>query len=650
MRMKKGVVYACLAGVIAMTCFMGSCKKTPDLSDSSESETIKEVPVYTEPSFADTDIVLAENGHTDYKILVPDEYDWRIQWAIQELTTYFKGTTGINLLTVSDSDAVVNNDSKYLSLGNTQLANQLNTQLSVDEYTEDGHYIKRVGNSVAIMAANDWGIYYGTLYFARYQLGVRYYATDTIVYSDYKQTPLYLKDFDWKNIPDFAQRSVGLADTMGEMADLRLGNESYFGRNWIGWAHTIFNLLPPATYKKDHPEWYAASGNQICYTNMEMRDELVEVIQKRIDDCSYKNINLEIGQMDGMGEKCVCSNCIAEENTYGGWSGVQMRFINDINDRLQAWLKTAYPEKTLKLCVFAYYDSADPPVIKNADGTYSPVHESVVAHENVGIMIAPLGADWSHSLWDETHNKRWAEIMKGWQCINADLYVWTYSTIFTNLLIFHDNYSYVKESYANWKDMGCIYIFDQGASAGNAMAFRELSAYVRSQLLWDTDADVEYYMDEFVDNYYGAGAPYIHQYLDMLRTRMRLIERDKNANGELFQILTYTTDQPELKGKEFWPREWLENAIALFDEAIEACESIEDETQRSLMIKHIKKERLSPIYLLMEIYRTELSSKDCLYYADTFVEDCDLNSITTLSEGGETVIKVTNDWYLEAEK
>ena len=650
--LKKFLSFTCLAVIMLTSCMFSSCNENNGSENVNPYPPSNRVPeenvTYSfEPSFQDTDIVLVEKGETDFKILVPDEYDWRIQWAVADLTSYFKKSTGITLKTVSDGSVNADNG-KYISLGRTQLSEKLNITFDKKEFGEDGHYIKTYGNSLIITGADDWSAYYGVLNFLRYNLGVKYYAWDYEFIADHTSDTVYLKNFDWKNIPDFAQRALGLANVRGEMADYRLGNESYFGRNWIGWAHTVFNLLPPTTYKKDHPDWYAASGNQLCYTNMEMRDELVKNIKKRIAESSYQNIYLEIGQMDGYG-KCICAKCKAEEQAYGGWSGVQMRFINDINDRLQAWLKTEYPEKTLKLCVFAYFDSAIAPVIENADGSYSPIDSSVVAHENVGIMIAPLGADWAHSLWDEKHNKHWAKMMNSWKSIGADVYIWTYSAIFTNLLIFHDNYSYLKENYMKWKDMGGIYVYDQGTEFME-IAFCEMSAYVRSKLLWDVDANVEYYINEFVENYYGAGAPYILKYLDLVRTRMRLIERDYNDRGEIFKILANTLDQPELKSAEFWPREWLENAIALFDQAIDACSEIEDETQRDLMVKHIKKERLSPIYLLMEIYRAEISSKDCLYYADTFVEDCDLNGIVYLSEGREPVIKVTNEWYLTAAK
>ncbi|MCH8962875.1 MAG: DUF4838 domain-containing protein, partial [Bacteroidetes bacterium] len=51
----------------------------------------------------------------------------------------------------------------------------------------------------------------------------------------------------------------------------------------MGPVHSYYHYLPPVQYFKDHPEWYSlvdgervSSGGQLCLTNPEMLQELVE--------------------------------------------------------------------------------------------------------------------------------------------------------------------------------------------------------------------------------------------------------------------------------------------------------------------------------------------------------------------------------------
>jgi hypothetical protein len=168
-------------------------------------------------------------------------------------------------------------------------------------------------------------------------------------------------------------------------------------------------------------------------------------------------------------------------------------------------------------------------------------------------------------------------------------------------------------------------------------------------MMWDTDADVEYYANDFIDNYYKAGAPHVKKYFNLLRTRYKLIERTLNEQGESFRLLSFVRTAPEMLSEEFWPKDWLLSAIQIFDEALVECEKIENEDEREKAIKRIKAERLSPIYILMELYKYDLTNADVQYYIDEFREGTELNGITTVGQIG-TVFATLADWMSALEE
>lgn len=84
------------------------------------------------------------------------------------------------------------------------------------------------------------------------------------------------------------------------------------------------------------------------------------------------------------------------------------------------------------------------PVIKNADGSYSPVDDSVVCRDNVCVFYAPIDADYSHSFY-ETENASFAETMDAWRALSDKLYLWLYSTNFHYYLYPFNSFNSMQE-------------------------------------------------------------------------------------------------------------------------------------------------------------------------------------------------------------
>ena len=658
----KKKVFLIMAICMAATSLLAACKKPSEtqasndnfVTDGSYGAWEFDPTLSTEYAPEDTDVVLAENGTTEYCIVVPAQTPWQVTQARQELNLFFEQSTGVQMPVVADTNLTFDSSKKYVSIGNTTVYQGSGMNLTYEEYEEDGFAIRTFGSTVIIAGAENNSMLYGIYDFLRYNLGVRTWSNDEFTIP--KHDKVYLKDFNYKSVPDFDSRTLGIwYNRYPEILQYRLGLNHNNGKNLLSWCHTSFQLLNPAVYQAAHPDWYYPNyagqeemkkPQQLCFTNTEMKAELINVLKARVEKTSLKYASMLITQEDNTGF-CDCTNCKAEIDAYG-YSGLLMRFINEIADTMNPWVEETFQgEKEIKWVVFAYGKTADPPTVKNKDGSYSPVDASVVAHKNVGVMVAPLGSDWSHSLVDSEHNEQSSVIFEGWQVIEPTFYIYTYNVVFDNQFIFMDSWSYVKQSYQLFKQIGADFIFDQSASHCN-LPFFELTTYVRSRILWDLNTDVEKEIDAFIHAYYKAAAPKVKEYFDLLRTRYRMIEMEMAEKGEKFWLPSYVRYDSKLLSEEYWPKEWLLNGIRIYDEALQLCSQIEDAEERAKAERRVKAERLSPIYLLMQLHRTTLSNVEIAHYIEVFKEGCELNGIGYYTEHGinqgDTIKKLLDEW------
>ena len=641
--MKKSVWTTIVALGLATTCFLSACNK-----GKTEEKQYKTVTNTTDLDYkpTDTDCVLTQNGKSDYKIVINDEDNIRgdLQYASSELQSFIKQSTGAILPIVQDTGLTFNESSKYIVLGENDVSKASGMSLDYEEYGEDGSYIKTIGNSVFINSVLYPGAIYGMYEFLWYNFGIRIYGYNEVKMPNHTQDTIYLKDFDYKNIPDFAERVIDVDKRYDATTAYRLGYNLGTGENWYRWCHTHFSVMPKNKYFAEHRDYYSHDGTQLCLTNEEMIAEFIKNMQSIIETSPARRETpgyFELGHEDS-NTFCECERCVKVASENGGRSGVMMLFINKIADTMNPWMEENYPGVSIKWVTFAYGPTVEAPARKLDDGAYEPWNDDVKPHKNVGVMLAPLSCDWAHDLTDPVYNERWATALAGWKSLNPEIFVYSYSVIFDNLFFFMDNWDTCKTQYQMWKEINAVFFFEEGGNRN--MPFYELKNYVRSKMMWDVNADVEYYINDFIDNYYKAAAPYVKQYFLRLRTNYQLIERSLAEKGENFRLRSFVSNAPEMISKEYWSMDWLLSGIALYDEALKACESMPDGEEKDNAIKRVKAERASPIYILMAIYGPELSAGDIRYYIDEFREACEINDITSCGQVVGSVQKVLDGW------
>lgn len=438
-------------------------------------------------------------------------------------------------------------------------------------WREDEIAIRTAGNAVVLDGHPLRGPLYAVDSFLEDALGVRWWtSTETewpkavptglpaleIRYAPkirYRET--YYKDgFD----PDFKVRLKGnftsrtryLFEDVWRIPPEKGGDSTllyYEGRSSS--YHSFFEVLPPARYFKDHPDWYSLVGGvrepnarrgQLCLTNPEMEREYVSELRKLL--LANPNVDfVQVSQNDGNGA-CECARCRAVEDEEGGaHSAPLLRFVNRVAERLEK----EFPR--VMFDTFAYLYTRRPPTKTR------PRH-------NVTVRLCDIECDFRKPLAELPQNKSFVEDLAGWKRIAAGrLYIWDYVTDFTSYMMPHPNFRAIGPNIRLFADSGAVGVFEQGDALCDGGEFWPLRQWVIGHLLWNPERDAEQLKNEFLVGYYGPSAgPVLGRYLDLLC--------DEAASGER-PVGCY---HPNVSG--FLDSSAIRRLLALMDEAVAAAD------------------------------------------------------------------------------
>ncbi len=563
----------------------------------------------------------------EYRLLLGDPKESLHAYIREEATEIFFALTGENI----PIDEVATAGKKYISLGNTSLARAEGvTPQGITRV--DGYTISVKNGHIFVLAEDNYGVLYG-LYRLFELMGVTFYAEDE--WSAPEDGVLAVEDCSITENPSIENRVRGMSYSIAPKSyETRMKYNIGDGRSWITWAHTHFAILPKERYYLEHKDWYNPEGNQLCLTNEEMRAEFVKNVKERIDRYDMEKSSthfLMLGHEDN-GSFCSCERCRASNAEYGGAAGTMMNFVNAVADEVNAFVKERYPTKTVKTVTFAYGPTVTPPVVKTEEG-YAPVRSSLVAHENVCIMIAPLGSDWYHSLTDEKYNAQTALALKGWSALNAEFFIWTYGSVFDDLFIFIDDYEHLQESYQTFERCNASYIFDEGSNE-RYVCFEELSNFVKGRLMWNTHADLPALIEEFTTAHYKEAKEEVFEYFNRLRENYRRLNAQAEEKGEILALRSYVRTNPDYRSEKYWKKQFLLECVDLLNKGLRKAEKIKDKRVRKKVCRRVRAQRITPVYLLLELYFGEFEESFLKWLTDTFEGDCRENKIFYYKEHG----------------
>ena len=586
------------------------------------------------------------DGKTDYKIIVGT--DTQEVWdAANFLGKYVLKGTGVKIpVETYKQDITYNANSKYIVIACPELFDAAGLTMPTDNIGQAGYYIKSAGNSVFIACVGMYGYQNAVISFMHHVIGYEMYSADVVVFEKTGET---LPDLDIVEKPDIEYRSP---------SNYVIKTDERYGMGFLNFSdvflpssgpwHNTFEYLPKEEYQAQHSDWYSADGEQLCYTahgNETEYNAMVDEVYKKIVEymAEKPNIsNIAFTQQDKR-QQCTCDSCQEILKDYNTISAAILKFCNEVSRKVQAHLEeeaeaNGTAKRELNLLFFAYQNSEKPPVVKNADGTYKPIDESVVCDEHVGVCIAPVDSFYNKSFYDDA-NSSIAENIRGWGVCSQKLYMWLYETNFNYYFYPLNSYDSMIETYRFCFEQGAIYMYTEGQHNQPAVTcFGRFKQYLDAKAEFNVNVNFNDIADVFFKNYFKEAAEPMRQFFDELQGQLRYIEENYSAfiPGGIYD---------HIENEQFWNKRTLEHWLELCDEAYAAIEPYKtrDEELYEILRKNIMLETIFPRYALIRLHPGGYSASELRQMQLSFKEDAVELQIKRYCEGF-SIDEIFNMW------
>ncbi|MBR2023472.1 MAG: DUF4838 domain-containing protein [Clostridia bacterium] len=596
----------------------------------------------------ETDTIFIKNGQSDYKIVVGETTEAQQSASFMQSRLY--DATGCSLPIVDSSQVEWTASGKYIIIDSSALFNSANLTMPTDDLGTAGYYIKSIGNSTFLMCKNKAGYQYATLAFLREIVGYDMLAFDTVIYE--KSGEKFL-DMEIIEAPDF------------ELSVNRLTyatNDYYYGMGqtdvasaWAkvggGYIHNSFKYLPPDDYAKTHDKWYSEGEMQLCYTAGGDEDEyqkMVQTVAEKVKATLDENPNLfdvSISVQDNT-TSCACDGCKAEYAIYGCDSAAIIKFANNVASLVDSWYEQEATENGTKkrefFFAFLAYNKYFAPPVKLVDGKYVPIDDTVKCNDNVGVWLAPIGAKYNYSFYEE-ENLQASEQIKGWASLTDRMYFWLYQTNFNSWLYPYNDFESILETYRFCKNYGAVYMFNQsqstqGTSIDAMTGFHVFKLYLSKCGMFNVNVEYQDVLNKFFKYYYQDGADAMREYYDSLCVWLEYLQRTypEFSSGNIYSLY---------ENEKFWPKKQLDQWLDLIDKAMQSIEKYKttDKDLYEKLYNHILKESIFPRYSLITIYKGMYAPSQLTAMRKSFKSDCALLGLDCYAEGDYLSVKYS-EW------
>ncbi|PQJ11084.1 hypothetical protein CJD36_014035 [Flavipsychrobacter stenotrophus] len=561
------------------------------------------------------EIVLVSNKVSEYKIVIPSQPSALEQRAAKVLQNYIQQISGAQLPVVR-GDAGAGNAALYL--GHTQKGDRMHP----GKLAAEAYLLETRGKDLFIMGGSGKGLIYGVYALLENNMGCKKLANVPAFVPSAATIKIPVLHEEVK--PQFEYREC-YYPASADAEYLEWNRLQKFEDLWGLWGHSYNKLVPPATYFKSHPEYYALvkgvrQPSQLCLGNDEVYKIVVADMKKRISD-NPDAIYWSVSQNDDIGY-CECDKCKPVNDEQGTPAGSLIKFVNKVAGN--------FPDKKITTLAYAYTHKA-PKSLKPA--------------ANVYIFLSNIEAYRDKPLSEEGSAAQFRTDLKGWAALTPNIFVWDYITQFTNYLAPFPNLHTLQPNIQYMKDNGVKGIFAQG-SGDTYGEWAELRSYLEAKLMADSKADVKKLTADFMTNYYGPKASKnLLAYINIMQEKMLTSNRKLDIYGNpINEYRSYLT--PDL----------IEQYGTIFDLA-------EGEVENNPTLQdRVMKARLSLEYTVLQQAKFYGIEKHGIFEKENngewvpkgkfrdpkhlraFIDNCNKAGVKELSEGGLTPDKYAAEW------
>ncbi len=503
-----------------------------------------------------------------YQIVVSAHADTLEEQAAQQLQQYLSKLAATEISVLAENEY---KGKKAFYIGKTDYAKA--KKVDVTRISGDGYIYKSDGKNLIIAGGTKKGVLYGVYDFLE-GLGFRELAPDYVYIPKVKKSNLGKMDLTFN--PSITYRTT----SYGQMGDPEYSdwNKLSSRSDWGLFVHTFNTLVPPRQYGQNHPEYFSLingvrkPGTQLCLSNQEVADVLVASLKKKIAEnpaATYWSVS----QNDN-DQYCQCDHCKALNEKYGSVpSGSIIYFVNKV--------AKAIPDKIIS--TLAYWYSRKAP-------------QNIKIEPNVNIMLCNIESSRQAPVYET--DPAFSKDLKDWGALTKDILIWDYNIQFTNYFSPFPNLFTLKPNIKFYTDNNVNALFMQ-ANNEAAAEMALLRSYMICNLMWKPDADEDTIMNEFLNDYYAAAAPYIRQYIDSMHQSLV-------KSGMKLNIFGGPIDAKEA----YLSGEMMSHYKQLFDEAEKTVNNDPE------LLRRVQVARLPVMYAAIQIGRTEINTPRSLYQRD----------------------------------
>jgi len=436
-------------------------------------------------------IYLAAAGLSDYSIVIPVNYTKKEQKAASIIADYFKKVTGASIAILPEDKY---KGFKAIYVGQTSKHNPL----AGDVQNGESLLISTTKKEVFIKGGSGQGIIYAAYTFVEKYLGCRKYDEGPAICPHINELALQ-QDLVDSEAPGFVYRqSYYPASVNAEY--LQWHKLQKFEDLWGLWGHSFFKIIPEEQYFNTHPEYFSEIdgrrvAKQLCLSNPDVLKLTIEYFKTAISahpDAIYWSLS----QNDG-GGFCTCEQCRKIDEAAGSQQGSLIKFVNKVAEK--------FPNKIFTTLAYGY--SEKPPV-------------NIKPATNVFVMLSTINAERQQPLENNATATKFRTNLTGWQKITDNIYIWDYTTQFTNYLAPFPDYINIQANIEYFKRSNVKGVFFQGSGEGYS-DMAELNSYLQSELLWNPNIDAAEEMHQFIFGYYGNAGRYIEEYINVLNQNVK---------------------------------------------------------------------------------------------------------------------------------
>jgi len=529
------------------------------------------------------DLVLAENGASTYRIVLPVAPSPSTQHAAEELQTFLAEIIGAKLPVVSDAETPA---AREILLGNNARLAELGVKVDFAALGKEGYVIRTVGDRLVIAGGEPRGTLYGAYGLLEDHLGCRWFAPG--VSRIPKQGRLVLPALDETKVPVLEYREPFIYDCFdGDWCarnrvnpnagrlEAKHGGKITFGRGFF--CHTFNRLVPPDKYFDEHPEYFSLvkgkrlkERSQLCCTN----EGVIRLCTEGVLEAMRKDPGgfvFSVSQNDWH-NYCGCERCqaLAERE------GTQMAPVLHLVNRVAEAAGRQFPDKAVETLAYQW--------TRKAPKTMRP-------RPNVIVRLCSIECCFAHPLESCTSeaNRKFCEDAAAWAKVCDRLWVWDYVTDFRHYLLPFPNQRVRRANIRFFIRHNVKGIFEQDTYNTPDSELAALGGYLTAKFLWDPDYDEETATREFLAGYYEKAAGPVQKYLDLLHERVK--DEEIHVNIWAGPESPHLTDELLVEADKLWHE--AERAVA----------------GRPDVLGRVRRSRMSVDYAIVERARLQTAGK-----------------------------------------